>query len=306
MLLLAACLCLYRWHTHSNPPVFMIKPANSNDGSFHTAGSGLLRSPASSVTPGSILDGREGSNSSLLANGLLPGSATNMQRPGQGASPSSGSPNASGGLPVQSTKSHIIESLNSVAVTSGRGVITFVSLDAAGTVRSWQGASSGATGSTDTTKIPRGSPVRGSMAGSGDSRTSSKVASNIYDSAGGSDQAALEFVRAEVHAAVQQLQVRIPAVIGLSLWLHGFYFGLVQNRSSLLVGFLVKVHEAIPKRKEKPLCRGSCRRRCMKMSWSCTTSLAGVAMGPSTMARCSSLHSLHACSYSVLMDPCSQ
>lgn len=214
MLLLAACFCIYRWHTHRNPPVVTIK-ASSPDGSFHTAGSGLLRSPASSVAPGSGMDGREGSNSSLAGIAVRPGSLTSMQRGEHGRSPTAGSPNCSGAVlaprSTGNTKSHMIDSLSSATAAGGGGVISHVSLGAAGTTRSWLGTSPAATGSSHSTRIPRGLPARCSGAESGTSKTSSKGGSAAYDSvASGSDHAALECVRAEVHAAVQQLQACSP------------------------------------------------------------------------------------------------
>lgn len=204
-LLLAAGLFGYRWHTHRNPRVVTVKRTFA-DGSFHTAASGVLRSPASSVAPGSVLDGRDGSSSSLVAMGVRPGG-----HPRQGHS-STGSPDNSrpllGHSNRRSVKSRIVESVSSVGAAGGGGFITHVSVGASGSARSWMGPSSLATGSSDTTKIPRGSPARCSGTDTGTSKTSSKGAS-VADSRGsGSEAAALECVRAEVHAAVQQLQVR--------------------------------------------------------------------------------------------------
>lgn len=193
VLLLAACMCLYRWHIHRNPPVLTTKPPGSSDGSWHDANS------------------PEGSNSLLAADAVRLG--TSGRKHHSGYLLSGEIPGASGDLPAAgsttNTKSHIMQSLHSVAVSGGRGRdITHVALDTAGTARSWHGPSSWATGSTNSTKIPRGSPGRGSGGGSRGTKTTSKGASS-QGAAGdtGSDHAALECIRAEVHAAVQQLQV---------------------------------------------------------------------------------------------------
>jgi hypothetical protein len=221
VLLLAACLCLYRRHTYRKPPVFIVKSADASStvGSFQTVGPGLLRHPESSVDP-SRNDGGEGESGSLLATGRRDSSAMRVHQarrthshPGSESSPRTSGVLQSGGLaPVSTinTKTRIMGSLNSIEVTNDQGGVTNYTLDAAGAAHRWWPGPT--TESSDTTKIPRGSPagLRSGTASKG-SKTSSKGAeSAVYDSAGGSgsDNVALDMVRAEVHAAVQQMQVR--------------------------------------------------------------------------------------------------
>jgi hypothetical protein len=211
VLLVLVCLCLYRWHLHRNPPVVTMKPvaAASAGGPVSSSEAGQLRSPASSQPPSTAGDSQEEINGAFLTtkrqhSGAIrkPRAGVTLNRTGlESSSTSSGlssrerPPSVSA---TTNTKTRLLESLSHVAMSNSMGGITGWYQDAATT-------------SGESAKIPRGSAAgRGTGSTNKGSEASSKGAHGVARGSTGSsstEHVALDMVRAEVHAAVRQMQV---------------------------------------------------------------------------------------------------
>lgn len=153
-LLLATCLCIYRWHLARSPPVVTTLKGHPSADGFFTPGSGQNGSFGGSFAGGAgspygggvVTAVQSSSAASSLGHNPLSGGVSGGPSPAGSGSLAPLNPNG-----TTKSKSHFVASLNSVAMHGDHASSV---MHAAGVVRGLQGGPS--TGSTDTVKIQRG------------------------------------------------------------------------------------------------------------------------------------------------------